>query len=102
MFKRRKVKKMKKIIALLIAMLFVLLMFTSSIYIHNHAVHECHGAECVICQSLEQCRKLLTSVFTATVVSSYAFFAVIYGKSVCVRQFKTAVTPVLLKTKILI
>ncbi|PWM44943.1 MAG: hypothetical protein DBX47_05180 [Clostridiales bacterium] len=90
---------MKKTIALFLALLLVFLLFSSSFYIKTHYDHECCGVKCFICQTLDSCKKILTSFFIVSALLFYIFFNSLNILKRFMRLCKAVITPVRLKTK---
>ena len=74
---------MKRISAALAAVLFVLVVFCSSVFIAVHGHHHCTDEDCVVCMELEQCRDSLNTlgaslpaiVFAAAVMVLFVILA---------------------------
>lgn len=74
---------MKRISAALAAVLFVLVIFSSSVFIAVHGHHHCTDEDCAVCMELEQCRDSLNTlgaslpaiVFAAAVMVLFVILA---------------------------
>ncbi len=92
----------KRIMAVILAALVLIVMVSSSLYIAEHADHDCTGEDCSICQQIYLCTQTLKTLSLAVIAAAvfYAFSALL---SITIRQVETACvphTPVSLKVKL--
>ena len=92
----------KRIMAVILAALVLIVMVSSSLYIAEHADHDCTGEDCSICQQIYLCTQTLKTLSLADIAAAvfYAFSALL---SITIRQVETACvphTPVSLKVKL--
>ena len=92
----------KRIMAVILAALVLIVMVSSSLYIAEHADHDCTGEDCSICQQIYLCTQTLKTLSLAVIAAAvfYAFSALL---SITLRQVETACvphTPVSLKVKL--
>ena len=92
----------KRIMAVILAALVLIVMVSSSLYIAEHADHDCTGEDCSICQHIYLCTQTLKTLSLAVIAAAvfYAFSALL---SITIRQVETACvphTPVSLKVKL--
>lgn len=92
----------KRIMAVILAALVLIVMVSSSLYIAEHADHDCTGEDCSICQQIYLCTQTLKTLSLAVIAAAvfYAFSALL---SITIRQVETACvphTPVFLKVKL--
>lgn len=92
----------KRIMAVILAALVLIVMVSSSLYIAEHADHDCTGEDCSICQQIYLCTQTLKTLSLAVIAATvfYAFSALL---SITIRQVETACvphTPVSLKVKL--
>lgn len=92
----------KSIMAVILAALVLIVMVSSSLYIAEHADHDCTGEDCSICQQIYLCTQTLKTLSLAVIAAAvfYAFSALL---SITIRQVETACvphTPVSLKVKL--
>lgn len=92
----------KRIMAVILAALVLIVMVSSSLYIAEHADHDCTGEDCSICQQIYLCTQTLKTLSLAVIAAAvfYAFSALL---SITIGQVETACvphTPVSLKVKL--
>lgn len=92
----------KRIMAVILTALVLIVMVSSSLYIAEHADHDCTGEDCSICQQIYLCTQTLKTLSLAVIAAAvfYAFSALL---SITIRQVETACvphTPVSLKVKL--
>lgn len=92
----------KRILTAVLATLVLVVMLSSSLFIIEHADHDCTGEDCQICQQIYLCTQTLKTLSLAgmAVVVFYALSALL---SITIRQVETACvphTPVSLKVKL--
>lgn len=92
----------KRIMAAILTALVLIVMVSSSLYIAEHADHDCTGEDCSICQQIYLCTQTLKTLSLAVIAAAvfYAFSALL---SITIRQVETACvphTPVSLKVKL--
>ena len=89
-------------IATVFALVAVLVMLSSSIFLIEHAEHDCAGADCPICEQLYACAQSLRNLAAAgAVVLTVAGFATVSCAALCPDVFVGAPqTPVQLKVKL--
>lgn len=92
----------KRIMTVILAALVLIVMVSSSLYIAEHADHDCTGEDCSICQQIYLCTQTLKTLSLAVIAAAvfYAFSALL---SITIRQVETACvphTPVSLKVKL--
>lgn len=92
----------KRIMAVILAALVLIVMVSSSLYIAEHSDHDCTGEDCSICQQIYLCTQTLKTLSLAVIAAAvfYAFSALL---SITIRQVETACvphTPVSLKVKL--
>ena len=94
--------KRRHMIAAAFALVAVLAVLSSSIFLIEHAEHDCAGADCPICEQLYACAQSLRNLAAAgTVVLTVAGFAAVSCAALCPDVFVAALqTPVLLKVKL--
>lgn len=63
---------MKRISAALAAVLLVLVIFCSSVFIAVHGHHHCTDEDCAVCMELEQCRDSLNTLGASLPVIVFA------------------------------
>ncbi len=92
----------KRIMAVFLAALVLLVIASSSLYIAEHADHHCTGEDCPICAHIYLCTQTLKTLSLAVIaaVVFFAFSALLY---IAIRRTETACvpqTPVSLKVKL--
>ena len=92
----------KRIMAVILAALVLIVMVSSSLYIAEHADHDCTGEDCSICQQIYLCTQTHKTLSLAVIAAAvfHAFSALL---SITIRQVETACvphTPVSLKVKL--
>lgn len=92
----------KRILAAVLTALVLAVMLSSSLFIIEHADHDCTGEDCPICQQIYLCTQTLKTLSLAVIAAAvfYAFSALL---SITIRQVETACvphTPVSLKVKL--
>lgn len=92
----------KRILAAVLTALVLAVMLSSSLFIIEHADHDCTGEDCSICQQIYLCTQTLKTLSLAVIAATvfYAFSALL---SITIRQVETACvphTPVSLKVKL--
>ena len=82
----------KRIMAVILAALVLIVMVSSSLYIAEHADHDCTGEDCSICQQIYLCTQTLKTLSLAVIAAAvfYAFSALL---SITIRQVETACVP---------
>ena len=93
--------KPNRVIAALFTVIAVLVMLSSSIFLIEHADHDCAGADCPVCEQLYHCAQNLKSLAaTAAIALSAVGFAVVSPVAPCGNMYAgVPCTPVLLKVK---
>ncbi|MBO4915374.1 MAG: hypothetical protein J5449_09235 [Oscillospiraceae bacterium] len=94
--------KKRRIAAAVLAALVVLVALSASVFMIEHADHDCAGEDCAICERLYACAQNLRSLAAAAIV---VFAAVIFASvlRVCVDRGASSYaqrTPVSLKVKL--
>ena len=94
--------KPNRVIAALFTVIAVLVMLSSSIFLIEHADHDCAGADCPICEQLYNCAQNLKNLAAAGVIAlSAAVFAVVSPAAPCGNMYAgVPCTPVLLNVKL--
>lgn len=92
----------KRILTAVLAALVLVVMLSSSLFIIEHADHDCTGEDCQICQQIYLCTQTLKTLSLAVIAAAvfYAFSALL---SIIIKQVETACvpnTPVSLKVKL--
>ena len=69
----------KRIMAVILAALVLIVMVSSSLYIAEHADHDCTGEDCSICQQIYLCTQTLKTLSLAVIAAAvfYAFSALL-------------------------
>lgn len=98
------ISRKQRVIALVFALLFGVIILGSSLFVALESDHDCIGEGCEICLAVEQCEKVLTAAslavgafFAAVIVPALAAAAVIAAD----KSSHKAATPVSLKVKLL-
>jgi len=92
----------KRIMAVVLAALVLIVMVSSSLYIAEHADHDCTGEDCSICQQIYLCTQTLKTLSLAF-IAAVAFCALSALLYITIRQAETVCvphTPVSLKVKL--
>ncbi len=94
--------KRERVIAALFTGIAVLVMLSSSIFLIEHADHDCTGADCLICAQLYRCAQNLKSLAAAAAIVLSAGGFVVVSRVALYRKTHDGVsqTPVLLKVKL--
>lgn len=92
----------KRILVAVLTALVLVVMLSSSLFIIEHADHDCIGEDCPICEQIYLCTQTLKTLSLAVIAAAvfYAFSALL---STTIRQVETACvphTPVSLKVKL--
>ena len=98
-----KSKKMR-VITLLLAVVFGLIILDSIVFSAAEADHICSGEDCEICLTIDQCEKLISTVCLAIGAFFAALFiaAIVEAIAILADKYRDSVlTPVLLKVKLL-
>ena len=98
-----KSKKMR-VITLLLAVVFGLIILGSIAFSAAEADHSCSGEDCEICLTIEQCEKLISTVCLAIGAFFAAMFITAAVNAIALFADKcreSVLTPVLLKVKLL-
>lgn len=81
----------KKITAVLLAGMLVVVLFCSALYIAAEANHDCAGENCPICYQINACRHNLKDITPAVCAAA---LAVVFTYTFCRRiSFRTEVVP---------
>ena len=92
----------KRILTAVLATLVLVVMLSSSLFIIEHADHDCTGEDCQICQQIYLCTQTLKTLSLAG-MAVVVFFALSALLHISIRQAETACvphTPVSLKVKL--
>ena len=92
----------KRILTVALAVLVFVAMLSSSLFIIEHADHNCTGEDCPICEQICLCTQTLKTLSLA-VMAAVVFFALSALLHISIRQVETACvphTPVSLKVKL--
>ena len=92
----------KRILTAVLATLVLVVMLSSSLFIIEHADHDCTGEDCQICQQIYLCTQTLKTLSLAG-MAVVVFFALSALLHISIRQVETACvphTPVSLKVKL--
>lgn len=92
----------KRILTAVLAALVLVVMLSSSLFIIEHADHDCSGEDCPICQQIYLCTQTLKTLSLA-VIAAVVFYAFSALLSITIRQVETVCvphTPVSLKVKL--
>lgn len=92
----------KRILTAVVAVLVLVVMLSSSLFIIEHADHDCTGEDCPICQQIYLCTQTLKTLSLA-VTAAVAFCALSTLLYITIRQAETVCvphTPVSLKVKL--
>ena len=92
----------KRILTAVLATLVLVVMLSSSLFIIEHADHDCTGEDCQICQQIYLCTQTLKTLSLAG-MAVVVFFALSALLHISIRQVETACvphTPVFLKVKL--
>ena len=94
--------KPKRVIAVLFTVIAVLVMLSSSIFLIEHANHDCAGVDCPICEQLYHCAQNLKSLAAAAAIALFAAVFAVVSRAALYRKAHDGVsqTPVLLKVKL--
>lgn len=92
----------KRILTAVLTALVLVVMLSSSLFIIEHADHDCTGEDCQICQQIYLCTQTLKTLSLAVIAAAvlYVFSAIL---SITIKQIETACvphTPVSLKVKL--
>lgn len=92
-----------RVLAFAMALFFCIIILGSLTFIFAEAGHDRDGAECSVCEILQQCERLLTSSGAAlcTCISHYAFILVFIAMLFCGRAFDRINTLISLKAELL-
>lgn len=92
-----------KISALAVALLFGIVILSSLSFIAYESGHDCDGAECSVCEILQQCERLLTGFGAAlcTCISHPAFILAFAAVLMCGSVFEMINTLISLKVELL-
>ncbi len=91
----------KRILAAVLTALVLAVMLSSSLFIIEHADHDCTGEDCPICQQIYLCTQTLKTLSIA-VIAATVFFALAALLHITIRQTEAVCvphTPVSLKVK---
>lgn len=86
----------KRIIALLVSILFILVFFLSISFITEHAEHDCTGHDCTVCLQLHSAGDLLRQLSAALICAASIYTGLLFARTV---QQGTA-APIILSTPI--
>lgn len=92
----------KRILTAVLTALVLVVMLSSSLFIIEHADHDCTGEDCQICQQIYLCTQTLKTLSLAG-MAVVVFFALSALLHISIRQVETACvphTPVSLKVKL--
>ena len=94
--------KQRRIFAAVLAVFVVLVVLSASVFMIEHADHECAGEGCPICERLDSCAQSLRSLAAAAVVVSVvsAFAAALRVCADGEQPASAPRTPVSLKVKL--
>lgn len=94
--------KRNRVYAALLAAIFVLVVLSSSIFIIEHADHDCTGEDCPICEQLFACAQNLKRLTNAAAAVVVAVALVILPRAVIRRLAAVYVfgSPIALKVKL--
>lgn len=94
--------KGNRIVAAVLAVIAVVVMLSSALFIVNHADHDCIGEDCPVCEQLDSCaqnlRNLSVALLAAASVVALAFS--LCGGIKRLSPVCAPCTPVLLKVKL--
>lgn len=95
-------KKRKRIIAMLLAGMILVVMLCSALFITKEADHDCVGENCPICCQINICRNIMKNLSLAagTVVFAAAFIYTLGERVSACRNAVQSVTLVSLKVKL--
>ena len=96
-------KKLHCVLAVLLAALVLLAIFTSLFFLLHESEHDCAGEDCPICAAIAVCRQILkqlTKLFVAVAVCSVFIKGVLFVLSGFCRFFGK-ITPISLNVKLL-
>ena len=92
----------KRVMAAVLAALILVVMLSSSLFIIEHADHDCTGEDCPICEQIYLCTQTLKTL-SAAVMATCVFFLLAALLQIRIRQVEAACvshTPVSLKVKL--
>lgn len=92
----------KRILVAVLTALVLVVMLSSSLFIIEHADHDCTGEDCLICEQICLCTQTLKTLSIA-VITAMVFFALAALLYITIRQAETICvphTPVSLKVKL--
>ena len=92
----------RRVMSAVLAALVLVVLLSSSLFIIDHADHDCIGEDCPICGQIYLCTQTLKTLSLAVIAAAvfYAFSALL---SITIRQAETIYvqpTPVSLKVKL--
>lgn len=92
-----------RVLAVAAALLFAVIILGSLTVIAVGPDHDCDGEECAVCETLQQCERLLTGWGSplGTCVSHYALMVVFIAFLFCGRVFSRINTLISLKVELL-
>ena len=90
--------KQRRVIAAAFALVAVFIVLSSSIFMIEHADHDCTGADCPICACAQSLRNLVAGAMASMVVAAFRFAAqAVMGQA---KYAYAPHTPVNLKVKL--
>ena len=94
--------KKNRIVATVLAAIAVVVMLSSSLFIIEHADHDCIGDDCAVCEQINICAQTLKNLSIAVLATTIAYalgFSLHTAFGRIVSAF-ISYTPVLLKVKL--
>ena len=82
----------RRIVAAILGLLILVVMLSSSLFIIEHADHDCVGEDCPICEQICFCERMLKTLSLA-VVAAVAIFVFAVSPHTDCRQAETIYVP---------
>ena len=91
----------KRVIAILLAVLFACAVAFSLAFVLHVAGHDCSGEDCPVCARIAACLNVLRTLLTAVFIAAAAVFAARFAVCAMRRFAAPAQTPTVLKVRLL-
>lgn len=91
----------KRLLTLLISILFILTLFLSITFIGTHTEHVCTGQDCGICVQLQSAKSLLKQLGNAIIGTAFVYTILFFAQTIS-NSFANNIsflTPILLKVR---
>lgn len=98
-----RISEKKRIIAIVMAVVYIFVIFSAALYISSEAGHKCIGDHCPVCEYISYCENILSSVSTVLIIAVVIALMVLL-RIICPKFSTTTLqfsNPIYLKVKLL-